>query len=296
MVILHPGFLKSATTTLQRGVFEELPQLSLLEANELDSGLRRIQGVDYDADRARQIDDRCLASAPVSGKAVLSDESLTANPYLLQPIAERLKALFPHARLFFTIRHQFDAVFSFYTRHGRVLYNAPEPYHNRHVSFENWLEHVYRGWPASKLGAFDYHSAISVYECVFGRNRIDVLLFKELREDPRGFARHLAAVRQVDAGRVATLLEGEHQHGRESRRTVLYDRFRKRFLRGGWTRTLLPYTELARRHLRRFLEQGKAPSVELPGGWRERLSKLYGSGNRALSDRYGLELERYQYP
>ena len=61
-MIIHPGFLKTATTTLQEHLFAHHPQLWLLGGHcrsdlyrQISSSLRGLDGVDYDAGRLRQL-------------------------------------------------------------------------------------------------------------------------------------------------------------------------------------------------------------------------------------------------
>lgn len=215
---------------------------------------------------------------------------------MLRPIAQRLHAFFPDARVLFTIRHQLDSIRSFYARHGRVLTNVPAPYTDRHVTFANWLDHAYRNWPTSYLGLIDYHRTIEIYEQVFGREHIHILLFEDLKNDQAAFVKQIADVLSVDAPKVQRLLSGKHTHRQESTRLVLYDRFMKRFIPKRLLRPLLPYTTRLRRYTRAFLQGGVPKKITIPSTWVPRLKELYQPGNRALAEKYDLPLAQYDYP
>ena len=302
-MIIHPGFLKTATTTLQQHLFSAHPELFFLGAphrselyTQMTAGFRRIEEVDYDEQKLRTLISSALENKPIDAVPILSSESFTANVYLLKPIAQRLRVFFPEARIIFTIRHQLHVVRSFYARHGRVLTNVPAPYTDRHVTFENWLPHAYRNWPISILGVFDYHRTIQIYERVFGREYIHVFLFEEFVHNQDVFVSRLAEVLSVDAPTARRLLSGKHIHAQESRRAVLYDRFIKRFIPGSWLKPLLPYTTRLRASKRSFLERGHPEKTSIPPKWVPCLKELYESGNRTLAREYNLPLAQYDYP
>ena len=257
---------------------------------------RKIDGVDYDEEKLRLFIHTALEGRPPDTMLVLSDEAFTANAYLLQPIAQRLRVFFPDAHILFTIRHQLDSIRSFYARHGRVLTNVPAPYTDRHITFDNWLAHAYRNWPTSYLGLIDYHRTIALYEQVFGRKRIHILLFEDLKYDQTAFINQIAEILSVDATTVQPLLSGKHTHRQESARFVLYDRFMKRFIPKSWLRLFLPYTMRLRRYMRAFLHSGAPKKITIPPSWEPRLQRLYQSGNRALAEKYELPLAQYDYP
>ncbi len=302
-MIIHPGFLKTATTTLQDHLFATHPDLfplGLPHRSEIQTRIaeefRKIDGVDYDEEKLRLFIHTALEDKLPNTILVLSDESFTANAFLLQPIAQRLCVFFPDAHILFTIRHQLDSIRSFYARHGRVLTNAPAPYTDRHITFPNWLAHAYHNRPTSYLGLIDYHRTIEIYEQVFGRERIHILLFEDLKYDRAAFVDQIADVLSVDASTVERLLSGEHAHRQESARFVLYDRLMKRFIPKSWLRSLLPYTARLHKHTRAFLRSGAPKKITIPPTWIPRLEKLYQSGNRALAETYNLPLAQYDYP
>ena len=301
--IIHPGFLKTATTTLQDHLFGTHPGLfsfgrphrSRLQA-EIGNGFMAIDGVDYCEEDLGRLIGRALKDKPPEAVPILSDESFTSNPYLLESVARRLFRFFPDAHIAFTIRHQIDAVRSFYARHGRVLGNVPAPYTDRHIELENWLAHAYRNRPTSILSVFDYDRAIRVYERLFGAERVRIFLFEEFVHNKRTFIAQLAGYLSVDQAAAQRLLLDRHAHAQESARAVAYDRFMKRFVPRRWVDPLLPYTTNLRKFLRSFREKGSWSKPKISAEWVSQLERLYSSGNSALAVRYGLPLQKYGYP
>ena len=299
-MIIHPGFIKTGTTSLQDFLFFAHPQLYALghpHSSSLDArisnALRRIEGFDDDPAELRSALAVALEACPAGRVAILSDETLTADPRQTATTARRLYHHFPHARILFTIRRQEDLIRSFYGRHGRVLVNAPSPYKDRHVSFVAWLEHAYRNFPAGVLGVANYARTIEIYRALFGGERIAILLLEERVADERSFAHRLSTILGIDGATTWQLLANRHSHQQETVRFVRYDRFRKHYPAAGRIMARLPGG--IRAVGRGFLEGGNRQRAEFPPGWPERLRDLYRQGNRTLVEQYGLPLSEHGY-
>lgn len=299
-MIIHPGFIKTGTTSLQDFLLFVHPQVhafghphrSALDAR-ISQALRRIEGFDDDPEELRDALTAALEACPAGQVPVLSDETLTADPRLAAATARRLHRHFPQARILFTIRRQEDMIRSFYGRHGRVLVNTPAPYADRHVAFDAWLEHAARNFPAGVLGMADYERTIEIYRALFGEERIAILPLEERMADEGAFADRLSAILGVDAAVTRQLLDHRHAHGQETARFVRYDRLRKRFPAAERVAASLPAG--VRALAGGFLRRGATQRVEFPPEWPERLQDLYRRGNRRLMERYGLPLREYGY-
>jgi hypothetical protein len=299
-MVIHPGFIKTGTTSLQEFVLFAHPQVhalghphrSALDAR-ISQGLRRIEGFEDDPGDLRDAVAKTLAACPDGLVPVLSDETLTADPRLTAATARRLHDHFPDARIVFTLRRQEDLIRSFYGRHGRVLVNTPAPYTDRHVAFPAWLEHAYRNFPAGVLGMADYARTIGIYRALFGAERIAILLLEEWVADAGAFADRLSTILGIDAVTTRQLLADRRTHGQDTTRHVRYDRLSKRF----------PHAARIAAHVPRgirglagaFLRRGATQRIELPPGWPERLQDLYRNGNRQLMEQYGLPLREHGY-
>ncbi len=301
-MIIHPGFLKTATTTLQTSLFARHPDLFFLGPgcaipaySEFVTSLRAIDGVNHDSNRLNGLMNEALATRSGTARVVLSDETLTANVYLLEPIARRLANRFPDARILFTIRNQVDAVCSFYARHGRVLTDAPAPYSDRHISFENWLDHAFERLPQSMLSAFDYGRTIAIYERYFGADRISVLLQENLAARSQIFSNSLAGLLEIDPTSVRDHLADRRAHTREDAHFVRYDRFMKRFPRARRLRESLPRLGRVTSAARALVGRRPEKTV-LPAKWSSPFARLFGPQNQRLSSRYELPLEQHDYP
>ena len=139
-IVIHPGFQKTATTTLQDHLFSRHQGILNLadpytsDLSDLGHELKKPYGRFSEA-TLRGITADLLTDADGSKQvAVISDEEFTVFNSTMALIPERLHALYPDATILFTIRNQIDWVKSFYAATGRKNQPAPAPYGNRYVS------------------------------------------------------------------------------------------------------------------------------------------------------------------
>lgn len=300
-IVIHPGFLKTGTTTLQEHLFDVHPGIHLLTRDQtlqglMSEALRAIDGMGYDDERLRSLVDDALAAHAGSRVVLYSNETLTANPYLIVPIAKRLKAVFPEARILFTLRHQIAVLESFYAAHGRMHTSAPRPYRDRHIPLRHWLEHAHRNRTTTIMGAIDYGRVLGIYESEFGAGRVHPVLFEDFTRNTDAFLRSVCTLLEIDVEEARALLEGAWSHARPSRRFVAYARLRRRFLPTPLVVARFPGVRPLHEAWRRLIRGGARFSVRIPDDWRTILEEDYRPGNRRLVAAYGLPLEKYGYP
>ena len=300
-LFIHPGFPKTATTSLQDHFFGRHPQILHLaqpydtRTREMEEVLMQPDGY-FDADRFRDLFDRITAGDDGKKVRVLSEEAYITYNSLRAPIARRLHELFPDAEIVFTIRNQIDCLKSYYVGKARML-RGPAPYRNRHVTLENYLQFSMARWERSFLGTMNYERAIRFYEELFGRDRIHILTFEDFIGDRDGFFADLCRILGVDAAVVPELFtEKSHSNARSTSRLVFYTKLRSVLLPNVPLRDLVPGGARLHGVLEKYLSRGATEKVEIPEKWKMILSERYAAGNRALAENYGLDLKKYDYP
>ena len=121
-IAIHVGLPKTATTTLQQKVFPAHPELVYLgtranhpQFDQMMFALCSVDNADYDANKSSAVVDELLSGQRDDGKpVVVSYESITNQGHDRRVKAERLKALFPDARIVLTVRRPEDMVVSTY--------------------------------------------------------------------------------------------------------------------------------------------------------------------------------------
>ncbi|MDQ3877521.1 MAG: sulfotransferase domain-containing protein [Actinomycetota bacterium] len=299
--VIHVGYPKTATTTLQKALFVEHPLINYVgrpyKSSEVWPALdllRRVDDVFFDPADTR--DRVCSAAAGTGGVSLLSEERLTAGDALGPgTVARRLHDAFPDASIVITIRNQIDVVPSWYVETGRFLHDVPRPYANKHVTLTNWLEHLMSIYPRGVLGTLQYGSVVQRYDELFGDDRVHVLMFEQLAQDPRAFADRLARIIHLDPDDCFGYLQNQHRRGRRTERFVRYQTLRQRVL-PATSLHKVPGASWARDRLHGWLFKGKEQRVELDDVWEAELRRLFAQSNALLAAREALPLREHGYP
>ena len=190
-MLLHIGYHKTATTWLQRHVFDRSAgsygaPCPFLE--QIDQ-LVRPHPLEWDEDAVRAFfRDRVAAVESAGLVCAMSNEAFSGNPhaggYQNVEIARRLHAVFPEAQVLVVIRRQEDQVLSSYKQYvqrGGCL--APDRYFDH--------PHNYFRIPGFRYGHFAHDQLIRLYQELFGRERVLVLPYEWMLKDRDDFLRRI---------------------------------------------------------------------------------------------------------
>lgn len=180
-LFVHIGLHKTATTYLQVDVFPRLRGINYIDGNDpaLLPWKRRMYMQDpliFDVDQARdEIVDRMKGV-----RSLLSTEALSGSPmgqYLNRDIIlQKLKAMFPNAKIILGLRAQQDIIWSLYKNYVRKggtcrLDQMLDPYGTS------------LGRDFIDLDSFRYGPYLDRISSLFGRENLHVLLFEDLTLD-----------------------------------------------------------------------------------------------------------------
>jgi hypothetical protein len=215
VIVIHPGMVKTATSTLQKHGFGRHPGIHLLgtpaATEELDWAIREVGRADslyYDEAAVSDVFRRALALAPAGRTVVLSHENYALYESKDKgQVGARLKTLFPDARILFTLRRQEDLVVSLYLT--RLRHHIER---KTYLPFDEWFRVAAREPHLTVLDDLRFQTIISHYVGLFGREQVGVLLFEELKTAPESFARRLAHFLNVDPEAMAALLRGKREN------------------------------------------------------------------------------------
>ncbi len=288
-IVIHPGFVKTATSTLQKHVFAHHSGIHFLglpaPLPELEWAIRHIcqaDSVDYDPARLRGVVGQSLATAPSGAIPLISYENLALHESKDKGlVADRLATLFPAARILFTIRRQEDLVISWYLTKLRVRIKRKS-----YIPFEEWYWLETREPWNSILDDLRYGRTIGYYAAKFGPERIMVLPFEQLVHEPHAFAERAAGFIGVDGSLFGELLAGKRENSAMSRQYLL---FWKHFS------PLLP-RRLVRKWSRRMaMHRGARARVDMPQPIRDHVAAMVAEDNATLAARFGLDLAGWGY-
>lgn len=288
-VAIHPGFVKTATSTLQRHVFPHHPQIAFLglpaPTDELEWAIRHLCQADstsYEGERVARVLGAAAEAAAPERLVLVSYENFALHESKDKGlVAARLAELFPGARILFTIRRQEELVTSWYLTKLRVRIKR-----KAFIPFEEWYWSEGREAHRSILDDLRYTPIVEAYRRLFGAEVVRVVPFELLRREPAAFAHACAAALEVDPEPFARLLAGHRENASMSQ---AYLDFWRRFGH------LLP-RRLVRKWARRMpMHRGPSARIALSPAVRADIARRVADDNRRLAALCGLDLGALGY-
>mgnify|MGYP003632450845 FL=1 len=303
--LIHIGFHKTGSTWLQNIIFSDKARGFTSDTHEarhrLVERLVRPDVLDFDATGERNYYRKYQEAAHSSGlDLVLSHERLSGYPssggHDRTIIAQRLKDMFPNARILIVIREQKSLIRSMYSQHitdGGVegldrFLNVPEPALGRKPSFS--------------MQFYRFDRLIHHYQQLFGKTGVLVLPFEMLRSDGQKFADRIADFcgkenvvlpenRPVNMKRPLVMqavqrpLNAVFYHNELSPGALFHiKRFHKRYAR------LTPlFMAISPKFLERRLDQNMQKRIE------QHVGSYFGESNARTQQLTGLSLSEFGY-
>jgi len=300
-VVLHIGGSKTASTSLQNGVFLGAPSVhhfgefgdgvTTVEEDRIIRSLLEVDDAFLDPSEIGDVFLRHAARAAGGTLIFSSADVLHAN----QPtqVAHRLAQFAPDdVTVLLVVRNQRSALASYYSGHGAWLKPAPRPYYRAFVEFQDWLDHQWLQLPDSRLRTFAYFEQLRPFIEVFGRDSIRVLCFEDLVCGDRDSWRQMGELVGLEAGEAESLFRAEHQRERISERQLKYGRAMRLLL----PLVTTPDVRTIGGRAESLLRGGSKYKPEWTSVELERLDDYYSSGNAELEGVFDLSLRRWEYP
>ena len=309
-LVIHVGYPKTATTTFQRYVFPEHPEIEYLGKfipsfryiepvlwPELDSLIRE------DETRYRGVSglQEILAKYKDNSKhkvVMISSESFVDGWAIDRGVvARRLKEACGECKIIFTLREQISAIKSFYSAHGRFGHNlflsktelekAKFP-----MSLDNWLDYCFRMFDKNFPGILLYSDTINYYKKLFGQKNVGVFLYEEFCADRKSYINKFCKFIGVDPNIMQGLLKDNHENPNISAPELLIYRICLTLgIKPRLNRIDGNYSKLTKLLSSKY---GKS-RLDLSDEWYNRLQKIYAPGNSDLVGQAGLPLDKYHY-
>jgi hypothetical protein len=301
--VIHIGFPKTATTTLQNHLFAKHPGILYLGKPYPDDDLKGMisrlvlqESTVYHAENLKHYINKHLARERETGKKVIliSDETFVSAAKVRDKgvVAHRLKDLFPGAKILVTIRNQMDAVKSGYIGGGRLLGNVPKKYKNKIINFKDWLEISEKMYHGDFVRNIIYFDTIDYYARLFGKENICILLFEDFVKNTPEFIGKLCLFLNIDFETSRHIMQDAHDNKRISQADFQIETLRSKL---GFMGNVTPIVKFMN-GLRKMWGAGKRSEVNIPGEWYQRLWNFYKEGNRKLMEKYQLPLVKNGYP
>src|SRR5947209_3148910 len=232
---LHIGLAKTATTTMQRMLFSQHPQIGYLGKNWIESErakrgllhMARSPDTKFDLPEAKSAFEELMGwyEGANSEKRIylLSEEDLTTFRFINpQVCARRARMIFPDARVLLLIREPIEWLQSMFF--FRLSLRFPETLDG----FNTWLRNGFdRRFTRTDLGQIQIGSLLDSYVSCFGAENLTVLRYEDLVSDGPAFILALSELLRVDAQTALTLFQ---QNGEFPVRKLRITELHKTFL------------------------------------------------------------------
>jgi hypothetical protein len=241
-LLIHIGYPKTATTTIEDSLFAKLHEAKRINylgiADYSSNNYFRQAHYLMDSlsfNETFKVDELKISSNKIN---IISHDDFTAPKYVrdcdkrrkvVDPFEypQRLFSLFKNAvdsiEIMVTIRNQKDLLFSYYVQKYYLFVNDK---HNDTVTkfiFENGK--ILR---KERFKNFYFSDLLGKYEESFGKKNMHILLFEDLKNDPKFFCDQLSQIINVESSLVETLLTGKHLREKKKTETGYYTEVPKR--------------------------------------------------------------------
>ena len=297
-IIIHPGFGKTGTTSLQ-SAFEKNDQIlnigrpytettRLLISNLIDNKF-------YDKTKILKYLDE-IKYNHFTGTIILSDEILVNEIFKNRIIANRLKDLFQNAKILFTIRNQFTHIISYYSAHGRFSRNIPNQFEKEHLEFDEWFEYSINNFHTSYLGRIQYEPIIREFSKLFGKESVKIILYEETVNEYDKFIEELSEFLKIDKIKFSKDFKQLNLNKSKTSRELKYISLRNKFLKNFSVEKNLFFGKKIKNYFYKYLSKGKKFSIDFDTAKKEIIKELYRQSNKKLARDFNLNLDKWDYP
>lgn len=296
--IIHVGFPKTATTTLQAQFFSCHPELNYLgipfhndAAVALLHYVKDTEEAAYDSAVAQALFDEAAGTFDNASKTfAISDEDLTSYEFADRiTMVRRLQDIFGMVKIIVSIRHQLHQIESYYFQ-ALKWYLRPG---GVEVPFKNFLEDTFAMPRISPVHNVRYFDLLCGYERLAGRDNLMVMLYEDFKADNAKGIEDIAAFAGIAPLPGAVSAETA-VNLRIAGNAVAYKKFRKFFLPNAQLSRWVPAPVAGALH--GLLNRSKPAIVDWDDTTKTELWDFFKEDNRKLAEHFGLDLARHQYP
>ena len=322
-IYIHIGCAKAGSTTLQKHLFDKHPEINNLgrypignlgkDSSEVNSdcmylkneNLRKLyynfvmlDGIEYRYSNNIELYKKSIKPLLKYEQInLLSNESFTSVNFSYSDIkskADRLKEVFPNAKIIIILRNQFDMIKSKY----RAWPFDPRCIRiGQPVSLDDWIKIALEDNITKFFSPLKYYEIVDIYSELFGKNNVGLFLFEELAYSPKIFASKISAFMGIDSEIVELNIQAKHENKATSHRYDIYRRLvRRKLLPSINSKKLNFLSESARGIILNFLKGGKKKDYVISPSMFSRINDYFAESNRKLENEYKLDLSTYNYP
>ncbi|WP_259115138.1 hypothetical protein [Salinibacter ruber] len=326
-MIVHIGYPKAASTTLQRSLFDphdginyfgivptnnigydspiQNPKSRYLQnesLKQLHRSLTRIDGSSFSVSEVEARFQEQIEPFLETNRINLFSNERFLSVYFSYPDLEakacRLKRFVPNARILIVIRNQVDIITSQYRDwpfDPRNLIGG-EP-----VSIDQWVDLALKhDDEIGFLHSLQYDKVVELYEDLFGAEAVSVFCLEQLADDVTSFAKDISSCLQIDRPQTEALLRNSHENRGVTQKRNTYRQFIRTYSLGQVESLLDRIDRMMGSPLMdridAVLDAGPKASYAMSEFQKEKIKDFFSRSNRSLEKKHQLPLSKYRYP
>lgn len=242
-VIIHIGFPKTATTTIQDDIFYQLYKQNKI--GYLGKTIKKTTRYDryypvqdllrpiFDSSDEAFEEEKILIKQKLESivdkiehdQVILSEEILSETRYKVRKIrdsiqtAKRLNFLFSkyNVEIVMLLRNQLDIVHSLYVESYKEYEQFTET-----DTFNKYLNHSIKLYPKSELIMYDYNNIIKEYISLFGKKNVHIFLFEDLKNEFNTFCKNFSVLFNIEEDLIKNAFSQKHSNKKVKRDDGVY--------------------------------------------------------------------------
>lgn len=298
--IIHIGYHKTGTTWFQNEFYPLVRNKEYISRKEVQKLFLSKGGLSFDANSVKN-----YIGEKYPKEIIICEEELSGNihtgghhGFLTSGMCERLDSVFSNPQIIIFIRNQIDIIASTYKQYIKKGGNH---------SIEKYLFHedTYpHRKPLFSFEHFDYYKFISKYEKKFGKENLKIFAFEKFLENKHEFINDYIKKFDFDINEEKIDYEAKNpSFGKLSLNLAkLRNLFTNKDVLYKYYILDIPYVFKGGNYILNKINQMnwisyRISTEELLGEKLiHQIKKYYKDSNKLLSNRYGLDLEKYDYP
>ena len=293
-IFFHIGFPKTASTTLQKSIFENYP--GLIRSYDIGGIIIKREELVFESEFDNIKKNIVEPMQKQSEKLVISDEAFATGDQVQSlvgrmTIAQRIERLFPSAKIIVVIRQQLDIIRSLYCQRAK---NVDGDFSSL-TRFVPWLESNWKNRKYySDFHNYLYYDLIAYYQRLFGGGNILVLFFEELKNDSNSFYEKISNFMRLDLNQVIRLTQNKHENKRLTEKRYNFQKLKNNFPIISKISASTP--RFIRDIVSKKIDDGSEIKVDYPPEWKKKLHNFYAKDNERLCELTGDQPKTYNYP
>jgi len=300
--IFHIGYPKTASRWFLEKFFPQIKNYTLIPPHEISQYFLRPYAFEFDKKEVYNQFSRANTPNMIFSNHgfIGTTHSFGLNGYLTKLHAERIKQVYPNAKIIITIRRQPEIIVSSYLQYIKGGGTNSTKQYLYHKDFRG-----INGFSQFAFQHFEYHHVLDYYQELFGKESVHVIVYEEFADNPRMVLEDLRDKFQFDVNLDDISFQRTNLSYRIGTRNLalIVNRFTRKKMINKYYFFHLPglhgYSRILLKKLNTYKIFGPSikPANVLGKSNLDYINQYYTKSNRILTEKFDLkQIEKYNYP